>query len=262
MLTLLLACGRTDSPATVPAPLPPDSTPQSVRPLSASDLKAIDEFVERQQTVSQEWDQFHREFDRWRADLASCHRSAVQEALQDFAVDFNAVTELARDLPRASLEGELADMLIAAAEAEEAAFRQLRDRWQPNSPSLFETVEQQRSKAAHAQKEVEDLATALQEKLEKATDPEELLAMEEFDTAFDLVRKDWDEFHDDYADLSQEAGSMDNAEVLFRLEQLMRELDAVLEAVDRLPEAPRRGRVDRDASRRCGRRAQGSCRCA
>jgi chemotaxis protein histidine kinase CheA len=128
--------------------------------------------------------------------------------------------------------------LIAAAEAEEAAFRQLRDRWQPNSPSLFETVEQQRSKAARAQKEVEDLAMALQEKLEKASDPEELLAMEEFDAAFDLVRNDWDKFHDDYAGLSQEAGSMDNAEVLLRLEQLMRQLGAVLEAVDRLPAAP------------------------
>ncbi len=238
MLVLLLACGKTDGPATVPATLPPDSTPQSVRPLSASDLRAVAEFVERQQTVGQEWDQFHQEFDQWRAGLASCHRSAVQEALQDFAVGFNTVTERARGLPRASFDGELADMLIAAAEAEEAAFRQLRDRWQPNSPSLFETVEQQRSKAARAQKEVEDLAMALQEKLEKASDPEELLAMEEFDAAFDLVRNDWDKFHDDYAGLSQEAGSMDNAEVLLRLEQLMRQLGAVLEAVDRLPAAP------------------------
>ena len=95
----------------------------------------------------------------------------MQEALKGFAVGFNAVTEQARDLPRASVNPKLADMLIAAAEAEEAAFRQLRDRWQPNSPALFETVEQQRSKAAGAQKEVEDLTAALQEELEKAADP-------------------------------------------------------------------------------------------
>ena len=66
--------------------------------------------------------------------------------------------------------------------------------------------------AARAQKEVEDLALESQEKLEKASDPEELLAMEDFDAAFDLVRDDWDEFHDDYASLSQDAGNTDAAD--------------------------------------------------
>ena len=235
MLALLSACRETDGPATTPITLPPDSTPLSVRPLSESDLAAVAEFVKRQRTVDQEWDQYHREFDQWRAGLTSCHRSAVQEALQGFAVGFNAVTERARDLPRASVSKELADILIAAAEAEETAFRQLRDRWQPNIFSLFEAVEQQRSMAARAQKEAEDLALESQEKLEKASDPEELLAMEDFDAAFDLVRDDWDEFHDDYASMSQEAGNTDTADSLLRVKRLSRQLSAVSKAVDELP---------------------------
>ena len=117
-----MACRETEGPATIPVTLPPDSTPLSVRPLSERDLTAVAEFVKRQRTVDQEWDKFHREFDQWRAGLTSCHRSAVQEALQGFAVGFNAVTERARDLPRASVSKELADILIAAAEAEETAF--------------------------------------------------------------------------------------------------------------------------------------------
>ena len=235
MLALLSACRETDSPATTPVTLPPDSTPLSVRPLSEGDLSAVAEFVKRQRTVDQEWDKFHREFDRWRAGLTSCHGSVVQEALQEFAVGFNAVTERARDLPRGSVSGELADTLIAAAEAEEAAFRQLRDRWQPNNFSWFEAVEQQRSMAARAQKDVEDLALESQEKLEKASDPEELLAMEDFDTAFDLVRDDWDEFHDDYASLSQEAANTDSADSLLRVKRLSRQLSVVSKAVDQLP---------------------------
>ena len=237
VLALALACTDTSSPGTIPVALPTESPPQSAKPLSASDLEAVDEFASRQQAVGQEWDRFHQEFDQWRAGLTSCHGSSVRKALQDFAVGFNAVTEQARDLPRASVTRKLADMLIAAAEEEEAAFRSLRDRWQPNSPSLFETVEQQRSKAAGAQKEVEDLTAALQEELEKAADPQELRAMEEFSAAFDLIRDDWEKFHDDYTDLLQEAASLDDAAVLARLEQLIRQFGAVFRAVSRLPTA-------------------------
>jgi chemotaxis protein histidine kinase CheA len=242
-LALVLACGDTDSPATVPVILPTTSPPQSAKPLSTSDLEAIDEFAAQQQTVGQEWDRFHREFDQWRAGLTACHRSSVQEALKGFAVGFNAVTEQARDLPRTSVNPKLADMLIAAAEAEEAAFRQLRDRWQPNSPALFETVEQQRSKAAGAQKEVEDLTAALQEELEKAADPEELRAIEEFSAAFDRIRDDWEKFHDDYTDLLLEAASLDDTAALARLEQLILRFGALFRAVSRLPTADAAGDV-------------------
>ena len=242
-LALVLACGETDSPATVPVTLPTASPPESAKPLSTSDLEAIDEFAAQQQTVGQEWDRFHREFDQWRAGLTSCHRSSVQEALKGFAVGFNAVTEQARDLPRTSVNPELANKLIAAAESEETAFRQLRDRWQPNSPALFETVEQQRSKAAGAQKEVEDLTAALQEELEKAADPQELRAMEEFSAAFDRIRDDWEKFHDDYTELLLEAASLDDTAALARLEQLILRFGALFRAVSRLPTADAAGDV-------------------
>ncbi len=235
LLALVLACREAGNPITIPVTLPTDSPPQSAEPLSDSDRKALDEFVKQQQAVGQEWDGFHQEFDSWRAGLTSCHRSSVQEALQDFAVGFNTVTQQARDLPRASVTRDLANMLIAAAEAEEAAFRQLRDRWQPNNISLFEAVEQRRSEAARAQKEVEDLALELLEKFEKAADPEEMQAMEEFAEAFEAIRDDWEKFHDDYTSLLQEAASLDGAEVLTRLEQFIQQFSAVVEAIEGLP---------------------------
>ena len=237
VLALALACTDTSSPGTIPVALPTESPPQSVKPSSASDLEAVDEFASRQQAVGQEWDRFHQEFDQWRAGLTSCHGSSVRKALQDFAVGFNAVTEQARDLPRASVTRKLADMLIAAAEEEEAAFRSLRDRWQPNSPSLFETLEEQRSNAARAQKEVEDLANELQEELGRAADPRELQAMEAFSAAFDLIRGDWEQFHDDYADLLREAEGLDGAAILARLEQLIQQFGAISKAINRLPAA-------------------------
>ena len=234
LLALVLACRGTSE--TIPVILPTDSPPpQSAELLSASDREAVDEFANQQEAVGQEWDRFHQEFDQWRAGLTSCHRSSVQEALQDFAVGFNTVTEQARDLPRTSVTRELANTLIAAAEAEETAFRQLRDRWQPNNISLFEAVEQQRSEAARAQKEVEDLAMELLEKFEKAADPEEIQAMEEFAAAFEAIRDDWKEFHDDYESLLDEAVSLDDAEVVARLDQLFGQFWAVVDAIEGLP---------------------------
>ena len=237
VLTLVLACRDAESPETVPLALPTEPPPEAARTLSASDREAIDQFATQLQAVGQEWDIFHQEIDQWRGGLTSCHGSSVQVALQDFAVGFNAVTEQARDLPRTSANPELANKLIAAAEAEETALRQLRDRWQPNSPSLFETVEQQRSNAARAQKEVQDLALELQEELERAADPQELRAMEEFSAAFDSVRDVWEEFHDDYVDLSRAPASLDDPAALARLDQLIRQFGAVSRGIGRLPVA-------------------------
>ena len=173
-LAWLWPCGGSGDPETVPVTLPTDSTPQSSRPLSASELMVVDEFATQQEAVGLEWDQLHKDFDHWRAGLTSCHESTAQNALRDFAVAFNGVTEQARDLPRATATRVLADVLIVAAESEEKAFRQLRDRWQPDNLSLFETVEQQRSESALAQRTVQDQVAEVQEDLEKATDPEEI----------------------------------------------------------------------------------------
>ena len=236
-LAVALSCGDTGSPeVAAPVALPTESPPLQAEPLSAGDLEALDDFVSQQQATGRTWDRFHQEFDQWRTGLTACHRSSVQGALHDFAVGFNAVTERARDLPRASVTFEMADTLITAAEAEAAAFRQLRDRWQPNSPSLFEAVEQQRVQAGKARNQVQDQATALQQDLERLADPQERQILEDFSQAFDLIRDDWEEFHDDYGDLLREAAATDES-ALLALPQLIQLLGAISTAITRLPTA-------------------------
>ena len=233
MLGLVLACNGAGS-ETVPVTIPADATPLSPRPLSTSDLMAVEDFELQMQDVGQEWDQFHQDFDQWRAGLNACHRNAVREALEDFAVSFNAVTERARELPRTSVSREYADMLIAAAEAEESEFRQLRDRWHPNNHSLFEAVEQQRSEAARIQRNVEDLALEMEEELEEVSDPERLEEVEDLSQALGPIGADWEIFHDDYDSLLKDALRLDDIEVLARLDQLIRQSSAVVEAIDGL----------------------------
>ena len=232
LLAAVAACSRT--PTSQPVILPTASPAvQPAAPLSAGELMAMDTFAKQQQAIGQEWDKLHEEFDLWRAGLISCHRSSVHVALQDFAVSFNNVTEQARELPRASHTRELADMLIAAAEGEEAAFRQLRDRWQPNNVALFEVVETRRSETGRAQKGVEDLAIELRERFEKI-DAEEV---EEFSESLDVIGEDWDQIHDEYADLRRGIENLDFFETIALLEQLIARYDALVEAIDEAPSA-------------------------
>ena len=161
----------------------------------------------------------------------------MERALQDFAVSFNVVTEQARDLPRAEVTRELADSLITAAEAEETAFRQLRDHWQPNSPSIFEAVEQSRSEAASAQRQVEDQAEELREELDEMTDPRELRAVGKLSVALGPISDAWTGIHDDYEVLWRVAADLDDAEIISRLGGLIERFRSLMDDVDRLPDS-------------------------
>lgn len=233
LLASLVACSETTD--TQPPTAPPDAPPASTaEPLSAGDRMAMDAFADRRQTIDEEWDRLHQDFDEWRAGLTSCHRSSVHEALQGFAIGFAEVTAQAGDLPRATVTREIADIVIAAAEDEEAAFRRLRDRWQPDDVSLFEQVEQRRADSAGAQRHVEDMALELREQLEAAAEPGERVALTRFSEALDAVSNDWNEFHDDYAELQEEAVHLDPFAVIAELDRLIVRFDAIVEAVSGL----------------------------
>lgn len=232
LLAALAACS--DTADTPPPTAPPDAPPASTAELlSAADRMAMDAFAEQRQAIDEEWDRLHQDFDEWRAGLTSCHRSSVHEALQGFAAGFAEVTAQAGDLPRATVTREIADVVIAAAEDEEAAFRRLRDRWQPDDVSLFEQVEQRRAGSAGAQRHAEDSALELREQLEAAAEPGERAALMRFSDALDAIGNDWNGFHGDYAEL-QAAAQADPFAVIAELDRLIARFDAVVDAVSGL----------------------------
>ncbi len=236
LLASALACGQTGGDASGTPLAPPTVSPvATATPLTAGDRMIIEEFAKQRRAIDEERDGFYQEFDDWRAELTACHPSSVQEFLQDFAAAFKSVTDQARNLPRTSITRELADLLIGAAEEEEAAFRQLRDRWQPSNVSFFEMVEQQRSGTARAQKSAEDMARELQEEFEDGPTPEGVEAAKEFSKALDSLEDAWDEFHSDYSALLQEGDGLDSAALIARHGQLIDQLNGMLETIAELP---------------------------
>jgi len=215
-----------------PAATPVASGQPAVPALSQAD---IDDFVSRQEAVSAQWDAIRDDFDQWSAGLDVCRPGAMRQALNGFAVSFNDVTEQARGLTRSETASELADLLIVAAEEEEAAFRRLRDHWQPSNVSLFEDVEVQRSAAARARQAAEDRAIELEATFEDRLESDaEAESRDEFASQFDLMARAWEQLHKDYAKLRETTDILDADSIA----QFTEKMVIAIDALDALPDAP------------------------
>lgn len=230
-LFAMIAC--TAPAAQEPAAAPESSAPEAMEMRApAMEPPPLADFNEQRQSIDEAWNLVHDDFDQWRANLTMCHPTTMTEALSEFAIEFNDVTEDARDLTRTKTTGEFADKLITAAENEEAAFRQLRDRWQPGNVSLFENVENHRNLAAQAQREAKDMAIELRATLEATADPEEIAA---FTEAFEAIVKEWEEVHAEYDKLGDGANDAEVSDVIDGLKALTKKMEAIAAAVDELP---------------------------
>ncbi len=227
----MIAC--TPPVAQEPAAAAPGTPPEAMATRApAMEPPPLADFNEQRQSIDEAWNLVHDDFDQWRDDLTMCHPTTMTEALSEFAIEFSSVTEEARDLTRTKTTGEFTNKLITAAEDEETAFRQLRDRWQPGNVSLFENVEQQRNLAAQAQREAKDMALELRAALEDAADPE---AIEEFTKAFEAIEQELEDAHSEYGKLTDGAEDDEIAEVVAGLEGLTKTIEEIVAAVDELP---------------------------
>ena len=232
-LFAMIAVACTGPAAQEPAASPPSSAPEAMATRTlAMEPPPLADFNEQRQSIDEAWNLVHDDFDQWRADLTMCHPTTLTEALSEFAIEFNDVTEEARDLTRTKTTGEFTNKLITAAEDEEAAFRQLRDRWQPGNVSLFENVEMQRNLAAQAQREAKDQSLALRSQLEEATDPADI---EEFEGALEGVESSIGEIRSDYKKLKDDAEDMEASEVNSELKALTETLESIAADIDDLP---------------------------
>ena len=223
----LLACA--DDEAETPVPVIP-ATPvvEAPRDLTASEREAIDRFSEGFQEIQTARDEFYQGFDSWRAGLSECHPSSARESFQDFAATMIGITQRTTKLPRTASTKELADLLIPAAEAEEAAFRQLRDRWQPGNVSLLEKVETLGNEAVRAQKSAEDRSLELQEAFEEGATEKEVEEMEEFSEVFDDLVDSWEDYHDSYIDLLKAESRLKIGERIAQYELLVQQLEGIV----------------------------------
>ena len=241
-LSLIAACGGDE---TTPPIIPSEPTsPPSVQaptlataartptPTAAPELErgvALD-FAIGHRTITQDWEQFHADFDGWREGLVACDASSVEVTLRQFAGRFAAIAEAARGLPRAPIVRELADTVVTATEQEEGAIRHLRDNWQPGDPTVFEKVAIERSAASALRKEAEDQLSDLQVSTSQS-------AVAEFANQYNLLAQEWDDFHSDYDEWRASEGGCDRSAAIATLGQFSLRFGELTSNVRALPNA-------------------------
>lgn len=205
----------------------PNPSPTSI-PVSP-DL--VREYAESQQTINEDWDSFHVDFDRWRSGINACDRAAAETALREFASDFAEITRQARNLPGKGIARELPNDVIAAAASEEASLRGLRDSWNPANTLLLENAQTTRSESADMLRSTQIAVDRLQE----MDDPEDRQIAKDFARELAPVEAAWDDFYDSYDALEDEYLELDASDIVSRLRDLVDEHDDVAQALTDVP---------------------------
>ena len=131
--------------------------------VSADSRAAVDAFEIQYVDLNQEWDAFHRDYDRWRSTEGGCDRTKAVEALGGFTLRSSELSGSVRDLPRATFLRPLGELMVEAAEREEGALRELRTSWRPFDPQAFHTLDRQRNTSRKLRRQV---ALGIEELLE------------------------------------------------------------------------------------------------
>lgn len=227
---LLVACGG-EEPAATPEPTPSPTPVSDLTRLPPQVRETLVELAARHQKITDEWEDFHSDFDRWREGLLECAATSFRVRLRQFASDFAEITQMSRSLPRASNVRAMADKLVQAAEEEEKALRVLRDKWQPDARELFEAVDLQRSAATVVQKEVED---GILDLAEQASSTSRAL-VEGFSRVSSGLNIDWDTFHRDYDDFRSKQGGLSFPETGAGLSELVAQFSRIVTQIRTLP---------------------------
>ena len=275
ILILAIGCGSA-APAASPSLDAPTQTPNipateeakgpaapvripTATPVPPQVSQTAKDFASGYLVINEEWDELHRDFDKWRQGLITCDPSSVQSTLVRFSGSSAGITETARSLSRHSAVRDLSDQLIKAAEEEEQALRRLRDNWMPDSDEaqpvngsgasdsgsedsgsgqagsqdvpVFEGVAVARSAASAIQKSVADQLSDLQEK----TGPASESKVGEFSDAVKSASASWDRFHRDYDSFRTDQSGLTPEQAERALGGLVDDFRAVVLAVRDLP---------------------------
>ncbi len=115
---------------------------------------AVAGFASQYHSLSQEWDDFHKDYDDWRMSEGGCDRSKSIAVLGQFTIRFGELANEVRALPRAAFLRPLGELLVEAVEREQNALIGLRNTWRPFDSGVYKTLEQKRTQARRLRRQV------------------------------------------------------------------------------------------------------------
>lgn len=213
----------------------------------------LDAFSTAVRELNVDWDEFHRDYDAFRADEVQLSSSEALGRLSVLVNEFSGIVVAVRNLPTSGVARPVAQILSGAVEGEDLALRKLRDTFgeprdalggapqdsidegAPGSPdsSIFDSFDTQlvQSNASRAQAvlELADVARDISEASQAS--------VQDFGSQYGLLNQAWDEFHDEYDDWRVSEGGCDRSQVVSVLGQFGLRFGELADRVRGLPRA-------------------------
>ena len=115
---------------------------------------AVTGFRQQYDVVGELRDGFHRDYDTWRGTEGGCNRAQAIAKLGDFALQFEVIATMVRELPGATFLRPLGELLVEAVEREDQSVRALRNNWRPFDAQVYAELDQERSTAGQLRRQV------------------------------------------------------------------------------------------------------------
>ena len=105
--------------------------------LTETGQESLSAFLGQARELEQEWNDFHHSYDEWRRTNGGCDQGQALEALGRLATDFSQTVRDIKALSSAPLVRDMGELLLQAAEREQAAVLSLRETWRSLDTSAF-----------------------------------------------------------------------------------------------------------------------------
>ena len=132
--------------------------------LSEDRLAVVAEFKQQYRALLSDWDEFHRDYDKWRASEGGCNREDAIKILLDLGTQFNQLAADVGDLPSTTVLRPMGELLVEAVRREASALRDLLDQWRPFDAGIYKPLRQERVVADKLRRQV---AVGIQDLLEQ-----------------------------------------------------------------------------------------------
>ena len=122
--------------------------------LSEDQLNAVDEFSGQLQTLMVNWNDFHQDFDAWRADEGGCDRLGAIDALLEIGAGYNDLSAEVSRLPNTMVLRPFGELLVEAVRRESSALDDLKNSWRPFDAGIYQGLRQERTAADNQRRQV------------------------------------------------------------------------------------------------------------
>ena len=122
--------------------------------LSEDQLNAVDEFSGQLQTLMVNWNDFHQDFDAWRADEGGCDRLGAIDALLEIGAGYNHLSAEVSRLPNTMVLRPFGELLVEAVRRESSALDDLKNSWRPFDAGIYQGLRQERTAADNQRRQV------------------------------------------------------------------------------------------------------------